>query len=306
MQQEKEVLLVWLHWPEKCFSMDDIGLHFLREFVGPDVEILTSKKEADFLHKLPRATKVITWEFKAEWYKLAPRLKLVATPSAGHELIAPPPTEDIKVHFGHYHGPIIAESVAAFILGWARGFFRPEREDYWPRVELSDKCYLVAGTRAAILGYGNVGRAIGQKLESLGVFVRGITRANNNKKEISQAIHNVDWLICALPGGPGTYNMVNADLLRQLRPWTVVINVGRGTAVDEKALLWALRHEYIAGAYLDVFRGEPSPFASGAPLIYGREYNRLPWNLIRMPHASAFASSYLVCAFRELKDDGLI
>lgn len=304
MQHEKEVLLVWLHWPEKCFSLTDMNLHFLRKYVGEDVEILTCKKEADFLFKLRRATKVITWEFKAEWYKKAPCLKLVATPSAGHELIAPPPTDKIKVHFGHYHGGIIAESVAAFILGWSRGFFRPEREDFWPRVELSDKCEVVEGTRAVILGYGNVGRAIGEKLERLGVFVTGITRSN--KKEIPDAIHRADWIICALPGDTGTYNIVNADFLRQLRPWAVLINVGRGNAVDEKALLRSLRRGYLAGAYLDVFRGEPSPFSQEAPVIYGREYNHLPWNLIRMPHASAFCSSYLVRAFKELKDDGLI
>ncbi len=305
MQQEKEVLLVWLHWPEKCFSLDDMGMHFLREIVGPDMEILTSKKEADFLHKLPRATKVITWEFKAEWYKRAPRLKLVATPSAGHELIAPPPTEDIKVHFGHYHGPIIAESVAAFMLGWARGFFRPERNIYkWARVPLSERCYLVEGTKAAILGFGMVGRGIAAKLSDLGVTVVGFNRSNIDKLPL--VLPKMDWLICALPGDTGTDNIVNGKLLRLLPRYAVLINVGRGNAVDEKALLAALRRRIIAGAYLDVFRGEPSPFSKEKPVIYGDQFKKLPWNLIRMPHASAFSMDYLMRAFRELKDDGLI
>lgn len=304
MTKAKEVLLVWLAWAEKCFSAQKVDIAYLNQLVGAGTEVVVVKSERAFLRELPRATKVITWAFKPEWYARAARLKLVATPSAGHELIAEPPSAKIKTHFGRYHGAIIAETVIGFIFAWARGFFRPERADFWPRVALSDKCYLVAGTKAVILGYGRIGRAIGEKLTRLGVSVAGFHRANWG--DLPAALPEVDWLICALPSDTGTDNLVNAKLLRQLPRRAVLVNIGRGNAVDEDALLTALRRGRLAGAYLDVFRGEPSPFSKEEPIIYGAEYKNLPWNLIRMPHSSAFSGDYIKRAFKELKDDGLI
>jgi len=88
--------------------------------------------------------------------------------------------------------------------------------------------------------------------------------------------------------------MVNASVLRALPRRAVLINVGRGNAVDEEALARALRSRRIAAACLDVFKHEPldarSPLACDLP------------NLHRLPHASAFAPEYLPMFFRELVD----
>ena len=140
---------------------------------------MRARSEGEFLKLLPKATHVITWHFNKDWYALAPNLKLVATPSAGRELVdyAAAP-EGVTVHFGAYHGAIIAEAVIGFIFAWAHGFFRPELAaadargkawvKTWPRALLGDKCSLVAGSKAVILGYGRIGKAIGAKLEALG------------------------------------------------------------------------------------------------------------------------------------------
>jgi len=285
-----------------------------------------TRSEADFLRKLPAATHAIVWHFKKEWFAQTPRLKVLATPGAGRELVTLDAPPGVSVHFGHFHGAIMAETVVGFVLAWARGFFRPElKQRGWQRTALSDKCRTVAGTNAVIVGYGRVGQAIGTKLEALGVKVTGVTRhgvMQSGKADskplliqkglsISSFLAVADWLILALPSDTGTDDFLDAALLRKLPRTCVVVNVGRGNAVDEEALVAALRTGRLAGAYLDVFKGEPGPLQKIVKKdkkagILGTDPRKLPWNLIRTPHASAFSADYLKRAFQELKDDGIL
>ena len=124
--------------------------------------------------------------------------------------------------------------------------------------------------------------------------MKGIGR--RNAAELGDALREADWLVMALPGDTGTDGIVGAAELRRMKRSAVVVNVGRGNAIDEAALASALRSGRIAGAYLDVFRDEPLTEAS--PLAVD-----LP-GLVRLPHASAFAPEYLPMFFRELHDGG--
>ena len=312
-------LLVWLEWPERCFRAEEPEIGFLRRLCPDSAAVSRVRSEEEFLERLPGADAAIVWHFKKEWFALAPRLELLATPSAGRELVAwrdaPART---KVHFGGFHGAIISETVAGFVLASAHGFFRRELavssawRDDWPRVALSDKCSLVAGTRAVIAGYGKVGRAIGAKLAALGVEVSGFGRSGVGG--FREAAATADWLVLALPGDTGTDGFLDAETISLLPRRCTVINVGRGNAVDEDALLEALREGRIAGAYLDVFRGEPGagspdaadPTRRSAGGILALPRGSLPPNLVMTPHSSAFCAEYLPMCFKELKDEGLI
>lgn len=302
--------LVWLEWPERCFRVDASALGLLKTLVPSGGRVVRARSEESFLRLLPQATHAVVWHFRQEWFARAPRLKLLATPGAGRELVSREAPPGVQVHFGRFHGEIMAESVAGFVLAWARGFFRPELgEPGWQRTALSDKLRTVAGTRAVIVGYGRVGGAIGAKLEALGVRVAGFGR--KNLKGLPAAAKTADWLVLALPSDTGTDDFLDAKLLRKLPRRCVVINVGRGNSVDEDALVAALASGRIAGAYLDVFKGEPGPLQRivarrGRGGILGTDPGRLPWNLIRTPHSSAFAADYLQRAFQELKDDGCL
>ena len=307
--------LVWLEWPEKCFRVDAEALRALKGLVPKGCRIVRARTEGAFLKALPKATHAITWHFKEEWFAKAPRLKVLATPAAGQEFVPTKGPKGVKIHFGHYHGKIMSESVAAFVLAWARGFFAvrnaPASCGEWPRNWLSDKCFDVTGTKAVIVGYGHVGRAIGAKLSSLGVKVVGVTRHGvfrqgkvKGEGEQRNVFSNADWLILALPSTTGTGDFLNAKLIRELPRSCVVINVGRGNAVDEKALYAALKAKRLAGAYLDVRKHEPSATVlehSG----YVKGLADLP-NCVSMPHSSAFSPRYLRMCFEELKDDGCL
>lgn len=307
------VYLLWLEWPEKCFRLNANDLAYFQSLVPKGAKVVRVRSERAFLKSLPTATHAVTWHFKAEWFAKAPNLKTLATPAAGREFVPEKGPPGVRIHFGHYHGKIMSESVAAFMLAWARGFFAIHRAPQdWPRTWMSDKCSLVAGTRAVIAGYGNVGRAIGAKLEALCVDVYGITRHGtfHGSKRVKAKVKgegeqmNADWFILALPSTTGTDDFLNAALLRKLPRSCVVINVGRGNAVDEKALYAALKAKRIAGAYLDVRKHEPSATVLESP-GYVPELADLP-NCIVMPHASAFDATYLKLCFKELKDDGCL
>lgn len=284
----------------------------LKGLVPRGSRVVRVRSERAFLKELPRATHAIVWHFRREWFGVAKRLELLATPAAGREFVPETGPRGVKIHFGGFHGPIMAESVAAFALGWARGFFRPElKSSAWPRSELSEVVGELAGTRAVILGYGRVGRAIGEKLSSLGVEVSGLTRhgffAGGRRlpsRRFADFLAKADWLVMALPSTTGTDNFLSAKLIAKLPRRAVVINVGRGNSVDERALAAALKSGRIAAAYLDVRKSEPTATILESP-GYVRELADLP-NCFVMPHASAFSPRYLERCFRELKGEGLI
>ena len=309
----------------------------MQSLLPKGAKVVRVRSEAGFLRALPQATHVLTWHFKSEWYARAKKARLVATPAAGRELVSEAAPKGVRVHFGGFHGPLIAESVLGFLLAWAHGFFAVRQAPVgWPRTWLADRCYTLAGTRAVIAGYGRIGRAIGARLAAFGVEVFGLTRhgvfgpdgrllsdcrpiEQSPNRPIEQSniqtfehsnnrtiLSSCDWLILALPSTTGTDDFLDAKLISKLPRRCVVVNVGRGNAVDEAALVKALRAGRLAGAYLDVCKTEPTAVRRS---VLGPSINPLDPqvpNLVLMPHSCAFAPQYLRMFFKELKDEGLV
>ena len=349
--------LIWLEWPERCFRANDGDLKFFRSLVPKGSRVVRAKSERAFLKALPSATHAVVWHFRKEWYPRAPKLRVLATPAAGRELVAwRDAPAGVKVHFGAFHGPIIAETVLGFLLAWTRGFFW--KGPMWPRAALAEHCGDLEGTTAVIAGFGRIGRAIAARLEPFGVECFGITRhgiftlknfhEGRSTTDIRQKpsatlrlsalaslgldafpsvastlrgrlrasalkiptplLRRADWFILALPSDTNTDDFLDARLIRRLPKKCVVVNVGRGNAVDEEALLAAIREGRLAGAYLDVFKHEPTALNPGVgPRGKGLAAARnVPWNLVRMPHACAFSTRYMRECFRELAREGLL
>ena len=125
-----------------------------------------------------------------------------------------------------------------------------------------------------IIGMGRIGKAIAKTLEAFGLAVVYHSRRPTSGvpwrhyPDLIAMARDVDVLIVIVPGGPATKNLVNRDVLEALGPNGILINIARGSVVDETALIEALRSKKILSAGLDVYVEEP----------------RVPKELIDMDH----------------------
>jgi phosphoglycerate dehydrogenase-like enzyme len=124
------------------------------------------------------------------------------------------------------------------------------------------------GKTIGLLGVGSIGAEVARAAKFFGMNVRGYTMGSETSKHVDTYYHGenllefasgLDYLVSILPNTVDTRKIVNTDLLNALPPHALVINVGRGQAVDESALIEALNRNKIAGAVLDVFEQEPLP-----------------------------------------------
>jgi lactate dehydrogenase-like 2-hydroxyacid dehydrogenase len=115
-----------------------------------------------------------------------------------------------------------------------------------------------------MVGMGRIGQAIGRRLEASQVPVVYHSRnpapgvSYKHYPDLIEMAKAVDTLVVIVPGGPATAKMVNADVMKALGPRGVIINVARGSVVDEVALIAALKSGGILAAGLDVFANEPA------------------------------------------------
>jgi phosphoglycerate dehydrogenase-like enzyme len=246
--------------------------------------------------------------------ELAPNLKWIQAHWAGVDHLHQTPIWDSDVQItttSGIHTSNVGQYVIAMMLAWTnrvprwldfqgRGEWPKRRWDIFRPDELR-------GQTMGILGYGSLGREIARLAKGFGMKVLATKRdarkiidegyrlpgTGDPLAEMVDRIYpseatrsmlvNCDYVIITLPHTPKTHHLFDEQLLKALKPNCFLINVGRGSIIDEKALVKALKKEWIAGAGLDVFETEPLP--SDSPL----------WsldNLIISPHVSGFTPHY--------------
>ena len=162
-------------------------------------------------------------------------------------------------------GPMIAEWAVARIFAFQQqlgDLAIAQRERRWAQRDIAR----VAATRALVLGTGDVGGAVAASLAALGCTVTGVSRSGSSAHPAFCAVHRAsslpdlvgeaDWIVLALPDTPATRGIFSRDVLARCRG-AVLLNAGRGSALDERALLEALHQGWLRGAALDVFAEEP-------------------------------------------------
>jgi lactate dehydrogenase-like 2-hydroxyacid dehydrogenase len=121
----------------------------------------------------------------------------------------------------------------------------------------------VGGKTMGILGYGRIGKAIARRAEAFGMHIVYHGRkpqtgvAHKYYASLTEMARDCDVLMVICPGGPATQHIVNAEVLKALGPEGTLINVARGSVVDEQALVKALADGTLGAAGLDVFEAEP-------------------------------------------------
>ncbi len=122
----------------------------------------------------------------------------------------------------------------------------------------------MSGRRIGVVGLGRIGARVAVKLAALGCDIAYTGRSPKDVPwtfvtDVGALADGVDVLVLTCAGGPQTRGLVDADVLRRLGPQGFLVNVSRGSVVDEPALIGALEQGHIAGAALDVFENEPTP-----------------------------------------------
>jgi len=121
----------------------------------------------------------------------------------------------------------------------------------------------VGGKTMGILGYGRIGKAIAKRAEAFGMRIVYHGRkpqagvAHKYYASLTEMARDCDVLMVICPGGAATHHIVNAEVLKALGPEGTLINVARGSVVDEPALVKALADGTLGAAGLDVFEAEP-------------------------------------------------
>ncbi|MEO1322851.1 MAG: D-2-hydroxyacid dehydrogenase [Pseudomonadota bacterium] len=190
-----------------------------------------------------------------------------------------------------------SEAIAEWVLWAGLDFFQCGRERRqaqadrtWTRLPFRE----IGGSCWTIFGFGGIGQACGRRLRALGADVTGVRRSVVSSdaadrvvptEAAMQALGDADVVLLCLPLTDATEDIANAAFFAQMKPGSLLINVGRGGLVDETALFEALENGRPAQAYLDVVREEPLP--SDSPI----------WdnpNIVLTPHISALTEGSAV------------
>jgi lactate dehydrogenase-like 2-hydroxyacid dehydrogenase len=198
-----------------------------------------------------------------------PHLEIVASFGVGYDHMDP--------KYASAHGIIltntpdvlneeVADTALGLLLCTVREFPQAERHvrgGKWTAGNYRLSPATLRDRTVGMVGMGRIGKAIARRLEAFGVPVVYHTRnaladvAYRHYPTLIDMARDVDTLMVIVPGGPGTRNLINAEVLEALGPKGILINMARGSVVDEPALIHALQEKKILAAGLDVYAKEP-------------------------------------------------
>jgi phosphoglycerate dehydrogenase-like enzyme len=233
-----------------------------------DEEFLAMLEGAEVLYDFPRG-------HVEDLIRVVPKLRWVQASMAGAGEIAERArlqntVVTITTASGVYSGPL-AEFVLMALLAHVKDLDRLRRdkaEKRWREAHTET----LRGKTLCIVGLGNIGRAVAERVRPFGVRVVGVKRTVREDdaawdyadelyatRDLHPALQEADYVVVTLPGTPETYRLLNAEAISAMKPGAYFVNAGRGKVVDEGALIEALKSGQLSGAALDVFEEEPLP-----------------------------------------------
>ncbi len=173
------------------------------------------------------------------------------------------PTQTIS-NLSGFGSDAVAETALAGLLGLYRridGLVIAKQDQVWKIVEIRAQSTLLGGKQVIILGGGAIGMRIRALLEAFGCKVSNFARRDSVEistlDELDGQLPQADIVIGCLPDTPQTAGLINSERLARFKPGAVVVNVGRGSLIDEVPMIEALHSGQLGGAVLDVTAQEP-------------------------------------------------
>jgi lactate dehydrogenase-like 2-hydroxyacid dehydrogenase len=220
-------------------------------------------------HGQVRAIACAQGQMSASLLERFPRLEIVSSFGVGYD--------NVDVKYAAELGIIVtntpevlteevADTALGLLLCTVREFPRAERHvraGLWAKQGFPLSKATLRNRTVGIVGMGAIGQAIARRLDAFGVPVVYHTRkprpevSYHHYPKLLDMARDVDTLMVIVPGGAATANMINAEVLNALGPNGIVVNMARGSVVDEAALIAALKDKRIMAAGLDVYVKEP-------------------------------------------------
>ena len=255
-----------------AFSREQIlEIRAMAEPAGYMVKDLKSSEDESALADC----EILCGHCSADQLKNANKIRWIQLTSAGVDRMADPtiyPHDDVVLtNATGVFGVSIAEHLimgALMLLRKMPHYMARQREKAWQRAE---GLRFLCGSRVTILGTGDLGGSFARYCAALGAHPAGVSRTGVQKEpfervfpsdQIAEAVKDADIVAACLPGTRATEGIVSAEVIAAMKPGVLFLNAGRGSTVDEDALISGLRSGHIGGAVLDVFRQEPLPESS--------------------------------------------
>lgn len=263
----------------------------IKDLQLPDLEIAACKTAGEASAHVDRCTIILGEPSRiARVVAGATVLKWVQSTFAGvEELLRPGARSDyVLTGVKGVFGPFMSEYVMGYLLALERHFFtayRNQQDRTWRRLPYKS----LRGRLIGICGLGSIGRHLARTAEHFGLRVWGYKRTAETVPEAERVftgpgfdefLSQPDYIVNTLPSTPATVRIFDEAAFRTMKKTAVLINIGRGDAVVEEALIRALKQGKIGGAVLDVFEKEPLP--EDSPLW------TLP-DVVITPHNSGFS-----------------
>lgn len=273
---------------------------------SPSASVTVAKDEDELLLLLPKTEILVcgNYNYDPAWLNSARKLKWIHSIAAGNEKIIPSLVGKpiALTDSSGVHAIPIAEQVIGYMLMFERRLLaavKSQEKKQWAKDlnvgELNGKTVL-------IVGLGAVGRGIARLCKGLGMKVIATKRAADKAAadavsslvdelhpaadagELKKILSVADYVVLSVPFTSETRHMFGTAQFSAMKPTAYFVNIARGSVVDEKALISALRQQKIAGAALDVFETEPLPESSP---LWEME------NVIITPHNAGLTPHYM-------------
>jgi phosphoglycerate dehydrogenase-like enzyme len=292
--ETKLVICVWhpfTEWRPKPILAEAIRKRW------PEMRVVHLPNYDRLPEELPDTDIFVGYSLRAEQLKDGKKLKWIHSTAAGVAQLMYPELRDSGILVTNPSGIFsvpMAEHVIGLLLALARNFpdsVRQQDRARWSQQELWDKPQHLTelnGKVLLIVGYGSIGREVAKRAKALDMRVWGVTRSGQGDRtqvekmfaaaQLQEALPDADYVLIAAPETAETKHLIGATQIARMKRGARLINVGRGSLLDEAALIHALELGSLGGAALDVVQTEPLPAES--PLW------RTP-NLMLTPHTSA-------------------
>jgi D-2-hydroxyacid dehydrogenase (NADP+) len=305
----KLVICVWhpfTEWRPKPVLSDSIRKRF------PEVRMLHLQNYYQLPAELPDTDIFVGYSLRADQLKDAKKLKWIHSTASGVKQLMYPELQKSGIIVTNPSGIFsvpMAEHSIGLMLALARNLPDTVREQdraNWSQQELWDKPQHLTelnGQTLLIVGYGSIGREVAKRAKAFDLRVLGVTRSGKADrtyldgvfpaKELEVPLAQADFVLLCAPETDETKLLIGAEQLARMKRGARLINIARGSLLDEVALILALESGGLGGAAIDVAQTEPLPPES--PLW------KAP-NLLITPHTSGVSDQLWIRQSRILMD----